>query len=108
MSTQWPSPVTTSGSAQRREHRLSSADLSGISLVATSIPHWGAGQPELAKHALLNVMIAFAVLIVLAITYLWRNLEPGRKPLDILNERFARGEIDREEYENRRQALSSS
>jgi putative membrane protein len=31
---------------------------------------------------------------------------PGRAPLDILKERFARGEIDKEEYEERRRVLS--
>jgi len=30
---------------------------------------------------------------------------PGRTPLDILKERFARGEIDKEEYEERRRVL---
>jgi putative membrane protein len=30
---------------------------------------------------------------------------PGRTPLDILKERFARGEIDKEEYEERRRTL---
>ncbi|WP_366654205.1 SHOCT domain-containing protein [Fodinicurvata sp. EGI_FJ10296] len=30
---------------------------------------------------------------------------PGRAPIDILKERFARGEIDREEFEERRRVL---
>jgi putative membrane protein len=31
---------------------------------------------------------------------------PGQTPLDILKERFARGEIDKDEYEERRRVLA--
>jgi putative membrane protein len=30
---------------------------------------------------------------------------PGRTPIDILKERFARGEIDKDEFEERRRVL---
>lgn len=38
----------------------------------------------------------------------WRAADrpPERAPLDILKERFARGEIDKEEYEDRRRILA--
>ncbi len=32
---------------------------------------------------------------------------PGRAPLDILRERFAKGEINKDEYEERRRVLES-
>jgi putative membrane protein len=33
------------------------------------------------------------------------QVPPGRTPLDILRERFARGEIDKQEFEERRRVL---
>ena len=61
-------------------------------------------------------MILFWGLVVLAIVALakWLTQQPpsGRSPrdktpLEILQERYARGEIDREEYEQKRQDLMS-
>ncbi|MAF48468.1 MAG: SHOCT domain-containing protein [Rhodospirillales bacterium] len=61
------------------------------------------------------LMILFVVLIVVAIVVVVRWLggtaqhppaQRGKSALDILDERFARGEIDRDEYEDRKQALS--
>ena len=61
----------------------------------------------------LLMMLIFVALIVAAVVVTFRLLghEPGKRSsgraLDILNERFARGEIDRAEYEDRRNALQS-
>lgn len=58
-------------------------------------------------------MLLFFALIVVGIVLLLRpatGSEPRRehdRALEILNERFARGEIDREEYEERRRVLES-
>lgn len=58
-------------------------------------------------------MLLFFALIVVGIVLLLRPAaasEPRRehdRAIEILNERFARGEIDREEYEERRRVLES-
>jgi putative membrane protein len=66
------------------------------------IGHW---------YVLLINFVVFAVVIVLAVwLVLWairaapRRIRPDNA-LSILNERFARGEIDQEEYEKRKAAL---
>jgi len=61
-------------------------------------------------------MILFWGLVILAIAALakWLMQQPSgggsprdKTPLEILQERYARGEIDREEYEQKRQDLMS-
>ncbi len=61
------------------------------------------------------MMMIFVVATVLIIAWAlraaglgWQSGTPTRAPLDTLKERFARGEIDRAEYEERKQLLSSS
>ena len=58
------------------------------------------------------MMIGFVVLAVLIITWLLRVFGLGRQQglsaLDILKERFARGEIDRAEYEDRKRVVSGA
>ena len=64
------------------------------------------------------MMIAFIALAVVVVVLLVRWLggfgqsaampppvAPGKLPFDILRERFARGEIDKEEFEERRRVL---
>jgi putative membrane protein len=59
----------------------------------------------------LAAVIAVAVLLVRWLGGPWQgtvpphHTTPGRTPLDILKERFARGEIDKEEFEERRRVL---
>lgn len=57
-------------------------------------------------------MVLWWVLIVLGIVVLVKWLAgggqgPGNRALDILKERYARGELDREEFEARKRDLSS-
>ena len=61
------------------------------------------------------MMIAFIVLTVLIIAWFlrafglgWQSRTQRDSALDILKDRFARGEINRAEYEERRQLLSDS
>jgi putative membrane protein len=56
----------------------------------------------------LAIAIALAIVIVRALVGPWgweRRMPPERTPLDILKERYARGEIDKEEFDQRRRVL---
>jgi putative membrane protein len=59
----------------------------------------------------LLVMLLFLVLLVIGVLGIIRLLSNGRAkeqrqdPIDILKERYARGEIDREEFEARKRDL---
>lgn len=83
-------------------------------------PHmmgWGGGWLGMILGPLfmilvLALVIAAAVLLVRWLGGPWHSAAPHqpptpvRTPLDILKERFARGEIDREEFEERRRTLN--
>ncbi len=68
-------------------------------------------MPFLGHWYVIFALVLYAVVIVLAVwLVLWairvapRGLRPDNA-LGILNERFARGEIDQQEYETRKAAL---
>ena len=80
--------------------------------------HWwwgdGGALPWLGMFLGPLIMFGGLAFAVLVIAYLVRALGPGPTPfaaersaLDILQERFARGEIDRAEYEDRKRVLSA-
>ncbi|MDH5599936.1 MAG: SHOCT domain-containing protein [Gammaproteobacteria bacterium] len=58
-------------------------------------------------------MWVFWVLLIIAIVFIFQNMAKGNSsstnesPLEILKKRYARGEIDEEEYEKRRNKLES-
>lgn len=59
-------------------------------------------------------MVAFWALVILAVVALFRGVTSGREsspqqdPMAILDQRFARGEIDEDEYHARSAVLRSS
>lgn len=60
-------------------------------------------------------MIAFWAMVIAAVVVLFRgsksggqDLSPRRDPMDILDQRFARGEIDEDEYHARSAVLRTS
>jgi len=81
-------------------------------------PMWGGGWSGWFFGPLMMIaMVGFAVVVVvLMVRWLGGTghagpvvapppAPPGKTPLDILKERFARGEIDEEEYARRRRTL---
>ncbi len=82
-------------------------------------PHmmgWGGGWYAMIFGPLfmilfLAVLVALVVILVRWLGGPWQGaypphqLPPARTPLDILKERFARGEIDKAEFEDRRRIL---
>jgi putative membrane protein len=75
---------------------------------------WGFGMllGPLFSVLLLVAVIAAVVLLVRWIGgpvhgHLHHSMSQHRMPLDILKERFARGEIDKDEYEERRRVLGA-
>ena len=63
---------------------------------------------------MIAVIALIVVLVVLAVRWLGRSSGPssgagelqGPRPLDVLEDRFARGEIDKDDFEERRRILS--
>jgi putative membrane protein len=66
-----------------------------------------------ALFMILVIAVVIALVLLFARTFAgpWHGdtppyqTAPGRTPLDILKERFAPGEIDKQEYEERRRVL---
>ena len=56
------------------------------------------------------ILLVAAVVVLVVVALRWLGRAPrgsaGPTPLDVLRERFARGEIDKDEFEVRRRALS--
>jgi putative membrane protein len=81
-------------------------------------PHmmwWGGGWYGMIFGPLFMILMLALVIAVVVLLVRWlggpwhaapsRQLPPERTPLDILKERFARGDIDKAEFEERRRVL---
>ena len=79
---------------------------------------WGMGYHSMMGGGMGIVMIIFWFVLIFALVLLVSGLINGirgsqanhddfRKPLEILSERYARGEIDKAEYEDKRRSLST-
>ena len=69
---------------------------------------WGGDWGWGAFFAMTVMMVAFWGLIIWAVLSLARGGERSRDSESILAERFARGDIDDDEYRRRREVLRSS
>lgn len=76
---------------------------------------WGWGHMILGPLMMIVFIAVVVVVVVLAVRWLGGaghsaaappHAPPGKTPLDILSECFARGEIDKDEFEERRLILS--
>jgi putative membrane protein len=74
---------------------------------------WGGGWGGMLFGPLMMIVFLAAVVILVVVAVRWTagashaGGHPGRmSPLDMLKDRFARGEIDKQEYEERRRVLS--
>lgn len=75
--------------------------------------HGGWGGMIFGPLLMILVPVALIVAVLLAARQFWPTSGPSpaqptvpQTPLDILEERFARGDIDKEEFEERRRILS--
>ncbi len=79
---------------------------------------WGYGYGHMTSFGWIG-MVLFWILLALGIVWLWRSLDLSRtwrggdrrehgndRALEILRERYARGEIDAEQYEKMKRDLS--
>ena len=73
---------------------------------------WGWGGMWLGPLFMIVPLALLIALIVLLVRWLGGGSDDGGRPVrtarDILDERYARGEIDREEYQRRRNDIAGS
>ncbi len=76
---------------------------------------WGYGAGGMIFGTLMMVLVIAAIITLVLLLVRWlagaahapHAGPPAKTPLDILEERFARGEIDAEEFEERKRVLGA-
>ena len=77
-------------------------------------PHWWGGGSSIISGPLMMIVFIAAIVLVVVLVVRWLGRSghggapypsPGKSPLEILKERFAKGEIDKEEFEECRRTL---
>lgn len=77
--------------------------------------HYGWGWGHMIFGSVMMIIFWGGIILAIVLAVRWLGRESGRgaesqprtkAPLDILHERFARGEIDKEEFEERKRLLS--
>jgi len=105
----WPVPATFSLALDALSAPPPWADVSERYYGDHMMGTWGG--MFLGPLMMVLTIAVIAVIVVLAVRWLGGGPQAGpqppaaKSPLDILKERFARGEIDSEEYESRRRIL---
>lgn len=69
---------------------------------------WGGGGIGLVWLVFLGFIVAGIILVIRGSFEREGRRDPEKSALDVLDERFARGEIDRDEYEGRKRILLDS
>ncbi len=98
--------MTVPAIAQTYEYRPSMWDMMG------NMGDWGWGGMIFGPIMMIVFIAVAVVVVVLLVRWLGGpghvgalQSPPGKTPPDILKERFAKGEIDKEEFEERRRVL---
>ena len=89
--------------------------LAQVSVDRSGYWHHGWGWGHMLFGSVMMILFWGGIILVIVLAVRWLGGDSGRgaglqpqtrTPLDILHERFARGEIDKEEFEERKRLLS--
>jgi putative membrane protein len=84
---------------------------SGLSVAVGAVSRWmDSDHMDGGGWVMMGIVLLVIIVLVLGLVYFMvrdsSQRGGGSGPLDVLNHRFARGEIDEEEYQKRRDVLT--